>query len=172
MSSQTNLALFVLRVGAGLMIATHGYAHIRKGGKSTIKNTAGWLASMGMRPPLVQAWLASITELGAGALLTFGLFTQLGAAGLFGVMVVALIIEHRKRGFFIYNEGQGWEYVAIIMSIAVAISLLGPGDWSLDDGLGITLFSGWRGLAVVLGAGGGGALLLLATCWRPERTHP
>jgi putative oxidoreductase len=165
--NQINLAMLVLRVAAGLMIMMHGYAHIWKNGKSAIAGTAGWFGSMGMRPPLVQAWLASITELGAGALLVLGFLTPLAAAGLFGVMLVAFLIAHRSNGFFIYNPGQGWEYVAIIMAITVGIGTIGAGRWSLDSAFKIDIFKGWRGLATVLIGGGGGAVLLLATCWRP-----
>jgi putative oxidoreductase len=166
-STQINIALLVLRASVGVMIMMHGYAHIWKKGKVTIKNTAGWFGSMGMRPPVVQAWLASITELGSGALLVGGLFTPLAAAGLLGVMLVALLIAHRSNGFFIYNEGQGWEYVAIIMAVAVAVALLGPGQWSLDHALKIDFGTG--GSLAALGAGVIGALMLLATCWRPPR---
>ncbi len=170
MTTQFNLVMLILRVGAGLMIMMHGYAHIWKKGKSAIKGTAGWFGSMGMRPPLVQAWLASITELGAGGLLVVGLLTPLAAAGLFGVMVVAFLIAHRANGFFIYNEGQGWEYVAMVMLMALTIGTLGAGKWSLDNAFGIDWWqSGWRGFLTVVLAGGGGALLLLATCWRPPK---
>jgi putative oxidoreductase len=168
-SDQMNLALLVLRVAAGLMIAMHGYAHIWKKGKLTINGTAGWFGSMGMKPPLVQAWLASVTELGAGALLALGLLTPLAAAGLFGVMTVAFIIAHRSNGFFIYNPGQGWEYVAILMAMSFAIGSLGAGEWSLDNAFGIDWFTGWRAPLTVVLAGGGGALLLLAACWRPKK---
>jgi putative oxidoreductase len=165
--NQINLAMLVLRVAAGLMIMMHGYAHIWKNGKSAIAGTAGWFGSMGMRPPLVQAWLASITELGAGALLVLGFLTPLAAAGLFGVMVVAFLIAHRSNGFFIYNPGQGWEYVAMIMAIAVVVGTVGAGKWSFDNAFNIDFFKGWRGLATVLIGGGVGALLLLAIGWRP-----
>jgi putative oxidoreductase len=162
-------ATLLLRVGAGAMIAMHGWAHIVKKGTLAIKGTAGWFGSMGMRWPVAQAWLASVTELGAGALLTLGLLTPVSAAGLFAVMIVAFVIAHRKNGFFIYNPGQGWEYVAVIAVMAVAIGTLGGGQVSLDDAFGIDVFRGWRGLWTVLVAGGGGAALLLATCWRPPR---
>jgi putative oxidoreductase len=163
--NQLNLALLLLRVAAGTMVVMHGYAHVWRGGK--IKGTAAWFGSMGMRPPLVQAWMASITEMGSGALLILGLFTPLAAAGLLGVMTVAFLIAHRKNGFFIYNAGQGWEYVAIIGAIAVAVGTVGAGAWSLDHKLDMTLFDGWKGLGVTLFGGIGGAALLLATCWRP-----
>ena len=169
MSDQLDLAMFVLRVAAGLMIFAHGYAHVWKKGKLAIHGTAKWFGSMGMRPALVQAWLATLTELGAGVLLVVGLLTPLAAAGLFGIVFVALLIAHRSNGFFIYNAGQGWEYVAMLMVVAAVIGTLGAGAWSLDGALDITWFAGWRGLWTVLLGGGGGALLLLATCWRPPR---
>lgn len=169
MIDQLNLALLVLRVAAGVMILMHGYAHIYKKGKLAINGTAAWFGSMGMRPPLVQAWVASITELGSGALLVLGLFTPLAAAGLFGVMVVAFVIAHRSNGFFIYNPGQGYEYVVYIMATCVAIGTLGAGEWSLDNAIDLTWFHDWRGLLTVLILGGGGAIATLAACWRPPR---
>jgi putative oxidoreductase len=168
-SPQFSLAMLILRVAVGAMIAIHGVSHVWKNGKSTINGTAGWFGSMGMRPPLVQAWLASIAEIGSGVLLVLGLFTPLGAAGLFGVMLVAWIIAHRKNGFFIYNKDQGWEYVAVVSAIALTIGTVGPGEYSLDDAFGIEWWTQWRGLATVLIAGGGGAIALLAACWRPVR---
>ena len=165
--NQLNLAMLVLRVAAGGMIMMHGYAHIWKKGKLAINGTAGWFASMGMKPPLVQAWLASVTELGAGALLVVGFLTPLAAAGLFAVMVVAFITAHRTNGFFIYNPGQGWEYVAMIMTMAFVVGTLGAGDWSVDHAFKMTAFHGWRGALTVAILGGGGAIALLAACWRP-----
>ena len=147
------------------MICAHGYAHVFRGGK--IAGTARWFASMGMRPPLVQAWMASMTELGSGIMLVAGLLTPLAAAGLLGVMSVAFTIEHRTRGFFIYNPGQGWEYVATIGAIAVAVGTIGGGKVSLDNAFDIAFTSKWAGLLVTLIGGLGGAALLLATCWRP-----
>lgn len=165
--NQINLSMLLLRVGVGLMIAMHGYAHVWKKGELAIKGTAAWFGSMGMQPPLVHAWLASITELASGLLLVLGLVTPLAAAGVFGVMLVAFLIAHRTNGFFIYNPGQGWEYVAMIMVVTAVLGTLGAGEWSLDHAFGVTWLSGWRGLAVVLMGGGGGALALLGACWRP-----
>jgi putative oxidoreductase len=163
--NQMNFALAFLRVAVGAMIAMHGYAHVWRGGK--IKGTAGWFGSIGMRPPLVQAWMASLTEMGSGLLLIVGFLTPLAAAGVLGVMVVAFVTAHRNNGFFIYNAGQGWEYVAIISAAAIAIGTLGAGEWSFDNAFSIDLFTGWKGLATTAIAGIGGAALLLATCWRP-----
>ena len=125
---------------------------------------------MGMRPPLVQAWLASLTEVGAGALLVLGLFTPLGGAGVVGTMAVAWIINHRKNGFFIFRPGEGWEYVMTLLLCGVALGAVGPGAWSVDDALDLRDdLTGTTGLLVSAVAGGGGALALLAVAWRPEK---
>ena len=149
------------------MICAHGYAHVWRGGK--IAGTARWFASIGMRPPLVQAWMASITEMGSGALLIAGLLTPLAAAGLIGVMTVAFVVEHRTKGFFIYNPGQGWEYVAVIAAAALALATLGGGKFSLDHALDIEMTGKWTELLIGLVAGFGGAAVQLAVSWRPVK---
>jgi putative oxidoreductase len=163
-----NLVLLLFRLALGGMIAAHGYNHIW--GRGKITGTAAWFESMGMRQALAQAWLASITELGAGALIVLGLLTPLGAAGLVGVMTVAWIIAHRKNGFFIFRPGQGWEYVMVLLVCGLVLATLGPGEWSLDHSLDLADdLSGTAGLLLSGIAGVGGALVLLAACWRPPR---
>jgi putative oxidoreductase len=165
MADQLNFALLLLRVVTGLMIAAHGYNHIWGGGK--IEGTGRWFGSMGMKPGILHAWLASITELTCAVLLLSGFLTPLGAGGVLGVMLVAWVTAHRKNGFFIFKPGQGWEYVAYISFVCVAIGTMGAGEWSLDNALD-TMFEDWWGLAVTLLAGVGGAATLLAVFYRPE----
>ena len=112
------------------MIA-HGYNHMFRGGK--IKGTAGWFESLGMKPGKLHAWLASLTELAAGAGLVVGLLTPLAAGASSGVMLVALITNHRKNGFFIFRPGEGYEYVLNLAVACIAIACMGAGEWSIDD---------------------------------------
>src|SRR5690606_23626405 len=148
----------------GVMLA-HGINHIVGGGR--IAGTAGWFESLGMRPGRLHAWLASLTEIGAGTLLAAGLATSLGAAGALGVMLAAWITNHRGNGFFIFRPGEGWEYVMTLSALSLALGGLGAGTWSLDHALELDLFAGASGLALTAGLGGGGAALLLALFWRP-----
>jgi putative oxidoreductase len=164
-----DLALLVFRCGIGAVMLAHGINHIWGGGKIT--GTAGWFGSMGMRPPLVQAWLASVTEIGAGVLLVLGLLTPLGGAGVVGVMFVAWAINHRGNGFFIFRPGEGWEYVMTLGLCGIVLGAVGPGGWSLDDVLDLRDdLTGSTGLLLSAGAGVVGAVLLLAISWRPPRT--
>jgi putative oxidoreductase len=167
MANQLNLALLILRIATGIVILAHGYNHIFRGGK--IKGTAGWFGSMGMKPGILHAWLASITELGSGVLLLAGLLTPLAAGGVLGVMLVAFVTAHRKNGFFIFRPGQGWEYVIYIACVCVAIGAAGAGQWSLDHAWNVQKhITDWRGLYITLIAGVGGAATLLAVFYRPE----
>jgi putative oxidoreductase len=95
-----------------------------------------------------------------------GLLTPLAAAGVVGTMVVALVANHARNGFFIFRPGEGYEYVLMITLVSCALGALGGGDWSLDHAAGFSLGS-WAGLAVAALAGAVGAALLLATSWRP-----
>jgi putative oxidoreductase len=161
-----NLALLGLRlILAGVMLA-HGINHIIGGGK--IAGTGRWFASLGMKPGLLHAWLASLTEVGAGVMLALGLLTPLACAGVVGVMLVAIVTNHWKNGFFIFRPGEGYEYVLTLTVVALSLAVLGPGEWSLDEALDLTDLAGWSGLWIALGAGGGGTVLLLAGFWRPE----
>ena len=163
-----DLALLILRCTLGVVMLAHGVNHIVGGGK--IAGTGRWFASMGMRPGIVHAWLASVTEVGAGALLLAGLLTPLACAGVVGIMAVAWAINHRGNGFFIFRPGEGWEYVMTLGLAAVALGALGPGEWSLDEAFDIRDdLSGSTGLLVAALAGAGGAALLLAGFWRPRR---
>lgn len=165
--SAANLALLILRVVIGAVFVAHGYNHIYGGGK--IAGTARWFESLGMRPGILHAWTASLTELGAGALLILGLLTPLAAAGVVGVMVVAWITNHRKNGFFIFRPGEGWEYVMVLTFMGVVAGTLGPGHWSIDGHVSaLQKLWGWPGFGISAGLGALGAVGLLAAYWRPQ----
>lgn len=166
-----DLALLAFRCAIGAVMFAHGWNHIFRGGK--IQGTAGWFASLGMKPGILHAWLASLAELAAGASLVLGLLTPLGAAAVVGTMTVALVTNHRGNGFFIFRPGEGWEYVMTLIACGVALGVVGPGQWSLDEALDLfqtdgAPVPGGAGLAIVLIAGFGGAVALLAGFWRPE----
>lgn len=159
-----DLALLVLRCGVGAVMLAHGVNHIRP----NIDGTAAWFGSMGMHPAKLHAWLASVTEIGAGIALVAGLLTPFAAAGVVGVMFVAWAINHRGNGFFIFRPGEGWEYVMTLGIVGLAIGALGPGEWSLDEALGLTDdLTGTTGLLIATIGGVGGGAALLAGFWRP-----
>jgi putative oxidoreductase len=160
-----DLALLVIRVGLGIVFLAHGYNHVFRGGK--IPGTARWFESLGMRPGIVHAWFASLTELAAGVGLLFGFLTPLACAGIIGTMLVALITNHLKNGFFIFRPGEGYEYVLTLILMSVGLAGLGAGEWSVDAALDWWQPGGWWGVGIAVVAGGGGAAGLLLAAWRP-----
>jgi putative oxidoreductase len=163
-----NLALLILRVVLGVVFLAHGINHVFGGGR--IEGVGRWFESLGMRPGVLHAWLASLTEIGAGALLVVGLLTPLAGAGVVGTMLVAWVINHRPNGFFIFRPGEGYEYVMTLTALGLVVATLGPGEWSIDDqSQGLRDLWGWTGFWIAAGAGGGGAAVLMAGFWRPGR---
>ena len=163
---QLNLGLLILRLVLGLFLAYHGYNKVF--GKGGLSGTASWFASMGMKWPKWQARAAAATEIGAGVMLAVGLLTPLAAAGVIGVMVVAIYTSHLKVGFFVFLPNQGWEYCATIALGALAVGTMGPGEWSLDNAIDFSM-SGWSALVVTIAIGVGGAVVQLATSYRPAK---
>jgi putative oxidoreductase len=166
---QLNLGLLILRLAVGGTMIAHGYNHVWRGGK--IPGTGRWFASLGMKPGKLHAWLASLTELAAGAGLVVGLLTPLAAGACAGVMLVAWIINHLKNGFFIFRPGEGFEYVMNLFLVSLAIGALGPGEWSLDNAIDFAP-TGWWGFTIAALIGVGGAATLLAVFWRPPAKEP
>jgi putative oxidoreductase len=163
-TDQINLGLLLLRVAVGGTMVAHGYNHFFRGGK--IAGTGRWFGSLGMKPGILHAWLASVTELAAGSMLILGLLTPLAAGACAGVMFVAWITNHLRNGFFIFRPGEGWEYVANLAAASLAIGALGAGQWSLDNAINFELH-GWKGFGAALIVSVGGTVALLVTFWRP-----
>lgn len=169
MLNQTDVALLLLRASVGFVMVAHGYNHLFRGGR--IQGTANWFGDLGMRPPLLHAWLASVTELAAGILLVAGFLTPLAAGAVVGTMVVAWTTHHARNGFFIFHQGEGYEYVMTLTFAGLALGGLGPGRLSLDAALEVLDWGDWSALAAAAAVGLGGASLLLATCWQPPASQ-
>src|ERR1044072_6718345 len=120
-----------------------------------------------MKPGARLALLASLTEIGSGAMLVVGLLTPLAAAGVIGTMVVAWITNHLKNGFFIFRPGGGYEYGMSLTlprppRAALAIAGVGAGEGSLAPAAAFFEQPSMGGFLIGLLAGGGGAATLLA----------
>jgi putative oxidoreductase len=163
-----NLALLVARVWMGVVMFAHGWRHLQS--VRSGPGMANWFESLGLKPGPFHAWMVTLTELGVGALLIVGLLTPLAYAGTASIVLVALVTNHRKNGFWSNNPGEGYEYVTTLAVLSLALGVLGPGEWSLDDAFGLAFpFEAKTALAIVLIVGIGGTIAFLATFWRPPK---
>ena len=159
----TDLALLLLRVWIGVVMFVHGANHAR-----TLEGTGRWLGRVGWRAPRYQAWLLSVVEVVVGIGLILGLMTTPAAAGTVSIVLVAFLTQHLRNGFFIFNKGQGYEYVITLAVAGAAVALIGAGDWSVDAALDVNLSGGNRGqiLLAVIGL----SAVHVAASWTPGRT--
>ena len=162
--SSTDFASLLLRLALGGMIILHGLNKMKS--KSSLNGTGQWFASIGMRHPARQALLAALTETFGGLFIILGLFTPLACAALISTMIVAIVVSHRKCGFFIFNEGQGWEYCGFIIMTALALATTGSGKYSLDHALDV-FTNGWTSVALCAAIAVAGSTLHLALFYRP-----
>lgn len=160
-----DLALLILRLGAGLTLAAHGSQKLfgAFGGPGT-EGFAGFLKSMGLRPARALAWLTGLGEFLGGLFLAMGFLTPLAAAVVIGVMLTATLMVHADNGFFAASGG--YEFPLLIAVCAAAIAVAGPGRFSFDATLRLPINgSGWGLAAVALGVG---AALLAALAQRVQ----
>jgi putative oxidoreductase len=147
------IALLGLRLVVGLTFVAHAAPKLFKVfGGSGIQGTADAFDQIGLRPSRFNAWLAALSELIGGLLLALGLVTPVAAAALIAVMTAAVVTVHLRFGFFATNNG--YEYNLVLATAAFALAGTGPGEWSLDNALGID----WSGTGWALGALGAGVL--------------
>ncbi|MER5260538.1 DoxX family protein [Actinosynnema sp. NPDC002837] len=128
-SASADIGLLVLRLALGGAFVMHGLQKVfGLFGGPGIDGFAQYLQSTGFREARILAWVTGITELGGGALLIFGLFTPLAAAGVLGVMANVIALKYRG-GFFAPN---GVELEAVYAAMAFATLFAGPGRAALD----------------------------------------
>ena len=155
-----NLGLLVLRLVVGLLFVGHGAQKLFGAfGGHGLAGTAGFFESIGLRPGRLHATAAGLLELGGGLLLALGLLTPVAAAAFFAVMTAAVITVHWVKG--LWNTGGGYEFNLVLAAAAFALAAVGPGAWSLDHALKISMHgAGWAVGTLLVGALGGlGAVL-------------
>jgi putative oxidoreductase len=132
-----DLALVILRLVVGLLVAAHGAQKlIGAFGGPGLHGAAGLLHAKGFRPARLWAFLGSASEVGGGVLFALGLLSPLGSVGIGASMLVAVTKIHWPK---LWAAQGGFEYALVILAVAVAVGIAGPGAFSLDAWLGISV---------------------------------
>jgi putative oxidoreductase len=159
---------FLLRASIGGFFIGHGTQKLFGWfGGHGLAATGQFFEAVGLRPGRRQALTAGIAEAGGGILLAAGLATPAAAAALTAVMLTAIRTIHFPKGPWV-SEG-GYEYNVVLIASMLALTDLGPGEWSLDAALGLER----RGAKWMLGAlAAGAAGSAIATAKRTPQPDP
>jgi putative oxidoreductase len=159
-----DLGLLLLRVTLGVVFIAHG-----------LQKAFGWwggtgldgfkesLVEAGYQNPGLLTYVAAGTQIAAGVLLVLGLFTPVAAAAALAFLVNSVLVNFsaQRKGGGLFVFGSGVEYLLVLVVLAAAVILAGPGRYGFDGGRGWARrpFIG-SFLALLLGAGGGVAAWL------------
>ena len=129
----------LLRIALGAILVMHGYRALAILGWGA---TADFIARAGWFPPALTTVLAGyliVAHLAGGLLLILGLWTAPAALAQVPIMAPLVFFIHWNEGFFLRSVvdagGQaivgGYEYALLILTAAIAVSLLGAGDFAV-----------------------------------------
>lgn len=161
-----DISLLALHLVVGLLFAGHGAQKLFGAfGGHGIEGTAGFFESIGLRPGRLHATAAGAAELIGGLLLALGLLVPVAATLLIATMVAAIVTVHGSKGPWVTDGG--WEYNAVLIAVAFALTGVGAGAYGLDAALGLDAILGLdlagtvpALIALALGVAGGlGAVL-------------
>lgn len=135
-TKKRDFGVLFLRMTTGGLLAGHGAQKLFGSfGGYGLEGTSGWLESMGFKPGKQWAVAAGTSEFGGGLMTAAGLFHPVGPIATMGSMIVAARTAHTFKPIWV-TEG-GAELPVTNLAIALALSLVGPGRYSLDHMLGI-----------------------------------
>jgi putative oxidoreductase len=128
-----------LRIGLAIVILPHGLQKsLGMFGGAGFQESMRFLTTQ-VHIPGAMAFLLIVGEsLGALSLLA-GFLTRLCAASIGLIMLAAIQYVHREHGFFMnwsgQQQGEGYEYHLLALTIATALIIGGGGAWSVDRGI-------------------------------------
>lgn len=121
-----DVALLLLRVVLGVLIALHGIGKIHAGPGVVLEH----VVRAGL--PSAVGYLVYVGEIVAPLFLIIGLWTRVAALVITINMVVAISLVHTSQLFMLSkNGGYALELQAIYLMVAVALALLGAGRFSI-----------------------------------------
>ncbi len=127
--------LLVLRLAVAAVFIAHGAGDVFEAG---VSNNIQNYRDAGIPLPALAAPFAAYIQLFGGILFVFGALTRPLSAGFIVVMAGALMFVHRGEPLVMQPDGSGAGFAFIMLAASIALLLVGPGRFSLDQ-----VFAGW-----------------------------
>src|SRR5205807_6977775 len=109
-----DVALVILRLTVGLLIAGHGAQKLfGLFGGHGLRGTSAFLGSVGYRPAPFWAFLGGLSEFAGGLLFAIGFLSPLGSIAIGSAMLTAITKFHWGK---LWNTGGGFEYPLVHLS--------------------------------------------------------
>ncbi len=127
----------ILRLTLGLVMLPHGAQKLLgMFGGFGFDGTMGFFTEK-MGIPWIIAFLIIMGESFGSLGLIVGFLTRFSAASIGVIMLGAITLVHLPHGFFMNwfgkQAGEGYEYHLLVLGIAIALTILGAGRWSVDQ---------------------------------------
>ena len=134
-NTNNDFTVAILRLLVGAVFFAHGAQKMLGWfGGFGFTGTMGFFTHMGIPAPF--AFLAIAAEFFGGLGLIVGFLARIGAFGIIGNMVVAVMMVHRQNGLFMNwsgnQKGEGFEFHILAVALLWLIVVKGSGALSVD----------------------------------------
>ncbi|MFM2600997.1 DoxX family protein [Vibrio fortis] len=130
--SNAGFGALALRVPVGIIFMAHGAQKLFGWfGGYGLEGTGQWMASIGLGPGVLMAFLAGTAEFFGGLFILLGLLTRPAAASLAITMLVAIFAVHFENGLFMSNNG--YEFGLALLAASVSLAFSGAGKAAIDE---------------------------------------
>ncbi len=132
LTSSAGYAPLALRLPISIIFMAHGSQKLFGWfGGYGLQGTGQWMASIGIEPGVLMAFLAGSGEFFGGLLLLIGLLTRPAAIVTAFTMVVAILSVHIGNGLFLSNNG--YEFGLALLAATISLAVSGAGKLSVDE---------------------------------------
>ena len=133
-TSNVGYSALALRIPVGIIFMAHGAQKLFGWfGGYGLEGTGQWMASIGLGPGMLMAFLAGSAEFFGGLFILLGLLTRPAAVALAFTMVIAIFSVHFENGLFMSNNG--YEFGLALLAASVSLAFSGAGKAALDEAL-------------------------------------
>ena len=130
--SKSDYSTLALRIPIGIIFMAHGAQKLFGWfGGHGLEGTGQWMASIGLGPGMLMAFLAGSGEFFGGLAILLGILTRPAAAVLSVTMLVAIFAVHFEHGLFMSNGG--YEFGLALLAASVSLMMSGAGKLSIDQ---------------------------------------